>query len=186
MACKHEEGSDPCARNHHGECVIQRRRNNRRYYAKLRAAGMCPKHATQPALPGRTDCLRCAYVKHRANARDRGRTTELDATRFQWLVSQPCIYCGRPSAVGVDRVKNEYGYTVLNSVPCCQSCNGMKSTLSAPEYLENCARVIAHNSTYLAFKARWIETRTGGPSSQFSNISVTAALGQPSLSNSIH
>jgi hypothetical protein len=113
-------------------------------------------------------------------------SNELSEERFRFLIAQACLYCGQKPAGGVDRVKNEYGYTLLNSVPCCTDCNFFKRDYSAPEYINLCARVIAHNSTYLAFKTRWIETRTGGPPYQFSNISVTAVLDQPNQSSLIH
>jgi hypothetical protein len=126
------------------------------------------------------------YRTHAYHANHRGLTNELDEVRFRWLIAQPCIYCGQQPAGGVDRVKNEYGYTVLNSVPCCKACNYSKRDSPAPDYLANCARVVAHNSTYLAFKARWIETRTGGPSFQFSSTTAIPAVDQPSQSNLIH
>jgi hypothetical protein len=100
------------------------------------------------------------------------------------LITLACIYCGQPSG-GVDRAKNDYGYTVLNSVPCCSACNFMKRLLSAPDYLSNCARVVSHSATYEIFKTRWIETRTGGPDCQFTSTTATVVPELPSLTNAI-
>jgi hypothetical protein len=156
----------------------------RRVARKVR--GVCPSHPQELSLPNRSNCWRCARIQHHYGVKKRNLTDDLDEQRFRWLVAQPCIYCGLPNSGGVDRVKNEYGYTLLNSVPCCAECNMAKRKASAPEYLNLCARVIAHNSTYLAFKARWIETRTGGPDCQFSSTTAIPVVDQPSLSNSIH
>lgn len=60
-------------------------------------------------------------------------------------------------------MKNEWGYTVLNSVPCCKDCNYAKQSLAASHFISHAARIVAHNATYEQFKTRWLITRTGGP-----------------------
>jgi hypothetical protein len=114
-----------------------------------------------------TNCTTCypsrIFVQYKYNANRKGRVFELTKPRVDWLVSRPCAYCGAPSR-GIDRVKNQYGYTTLNSVPSCAPCNWLKgSRFSAPDFIAHIHKIIAHSPTYDAFKTRWIETRTSGP-----------------------
>jgi len=99
---------------------------------------------------------------YRHSARTRGYSFELTAPRFIWLLPKDCAYCGKP-AYGVDRVKNEYGYTNLNAVPTCAVCNKMKLTHSAADFIVHVNRIAAYSPTYETFKQRWIATRTSGP-----------------------
>jgi hypothetical protein len=84
------------------------------------------------------------------------------------LVQRPCAYCGdAPKAGravlkrikgvlmkattawlchGVDRVNSEKGYVVDNVVPCCTSCNRMKSDLDRDFFLSQVCK-IARNHT---------------------------------------
>jgi hypothetical protein len=80
--------------------------------------------------------------------------------RFELLSHNPCEYCTRPPSStfrahikwgpkrgctgncseafyyhGLDRVKNENGYFVENSVPCCGSCNRAKKDLTIQEFV---------------------------------------------------
>lgn len=123
------------------------------------------------------DCGLCdgvgVYKQHLRSARRRGIPNELSEDRYRWLLSQPCAYCGS-EAGGVDRVKSEWGYTTLNSVPCCKDCNYAKQSLAANRFISHAAKIVAHNATYENFKTRWLITRTGGPTCLSSN--TTAAL----------
>jgi hypothetical protein len=62
---------------------------------------------------------------------------------FQKIVSQPCTYCaGLPKTRGdrdknfkyngIDRKDSKMGYTLVNSVPCCQECNFIKGNRLTP------------------------------------------------------
>jgi hypothetical protein len=102
------------------------------------------------------------FRKHVGNALTRGYANELTEPRYRWLVSQPCLYCGSPGG-GVDRVRNDFGYTVLNSAPACPKCNYAKRSLSAPDFIAHALKIAGFSPTYAQFKTRWIETRTSGP-----------------------
>lgn len=58
-----------------------------------------------------------------------------------------CIYCGRDSFGGIDRVDNNIGYEINNCVPCCWDCNTMKRTKTPAEFINDC-RTIAKNNKY--------------------------------------
>ena len=57
--------------------------------------------------------------------------TELDVEE---IISKPCSYCGIEEYIGIDRFKNDVGYTKNNSVPCCKICNNAKGTQSPLEF----------------------------------------------------
>jgi hypothetical protein len=102
------------------------------------------------------------YKKHLRGANTRQLTNELTESRYRWLIAQSCTYCGEPAG-GVDRVKNDYGYTTLNSVACCSTCNFLKRAFDAPTFIAHAHKIVAHSATYEEFKTRWVETRTTGP-----------------------
>lgn len=84
------------------------------------------------------------------------------------LVSLDCYYCGakpatyrelgggrwaRKSSVptnGIDRKDSSVGYHLDNCVPCCPTCNYMKSDMHHDEFIELC-RLIANNE-----EGRWV------------------------------
>jgi hypothetical protein len=103
------------------------------------------------------------FKQHSRGLTKRGLTTELTEVRYRWLITQPCAYCGEPAG-GVDRAKNQYGYTILNSVPSCSACNFLKgSKFDAKSLLDRAHKIAARNADYEQFKTRWHETRTSGP-----------------------
>jgi hypothetical protein len=138
--CKHGRNRSEC-KDCGGVCVCEHGR-------KRSACGLCGGASV--------------FKAHKSGAAHRGYTSDLTESRYRWLISKPCSYCGSPSG-GVDRVKNEYGYTTLNSVPCCGACNKAKLAMSAPDFIARILRAAAHNPSYTVFKTRWTETRTSGP-----------------------
>lgn len=75
------------------------------------------------------------------------------------LVSADCYYCGaapstyreigagrwaRKSEVptnGIDRKDSSIGYHIHNCVPCCPTCNYMKSDMHHDDFLELCSKI---------------------------------------------
>ena len=68
---------------------------------------------------------------------------------FKIIIKRPCFYCGVSHSLvkkdiirnklcssmivkynGIDRVNNNLGYTIRNSVPCCSDCNLAKRLMS--------------------------------------------------------
>lgn len=81
----------------------------------------------------------------------------LSFDEFDNLINKPCHYCGTEGSMtsegtyrqgepsvdysmyrynGVDRVDNNLGYTIENTVSCCNICNNSKSTLTLKEWRE--------------------------------------------------
>lgn len=100
-----------------------------------------------------------------ASAKKKQRQWELTAERFRGLIQQACWYCGvepglqtwmrRSSggrsptvyqfrAHGIDRIDNSLGYTVENSVPCCETCNFTKRDMLVDEWLAWSERLVTY------------------------------------------
>ena len=87
------------------------------------------------------------FRNYRAHARIKGMTFSLPLSTFEKLIRSDCFYCGaRPTQIrkahnsvlfynGIDRLRNESGYTPSNSVPCCTHCNSMKSDMPLDRFL---------------------------------------------------
>lgn len=85
----------------------------------------------------------------------------LTKKQFKKLTKSNCFYCGEPPSNkyaintkdcngfylgnGIDRVDNEKGYTLENSVPCCKICNHAKATLSSEEFLDRVKQIYNHS-----------------------------------------
>lgn len=87
---------------------------------------------------------------YQKGAEKRGLVFELtieDITTHFW--QKPCHYCGDIlSTAGIDRVKNDDGYTLLNTVPCCKVCNFMKHQLDLTSFIEKCKRISYYKGVF--------------------------------------
>jgi hypothetical protein len=111
----------------------------------------------------RTSCPICkplgAIKRYKDGARHRSLAWELSDEQATWLIHQPCAYCGSGIAGGIDRAKNEYGYTVLNSVPCCWNCNAQKRAQTVKAYIVAINAASRYCPDYTVFKRRWERIR---------------------------
>ena len=67
----------------------------------------------------------------------------LSFSLFDSLVKRECHYCKYKSESkinGIDRVDPTKGYTKLNCVPCCWTCNRAKSNMSYKDFQNYIAR----------------------------------------------
>jgi hypothetical protein len=89
-------------------------------------------------------------IKHRfqysvREAKQRGIPFEISETVYYALLKNDCFYCsGKIGAIGVglDRIRNDESYCVLNVVPCCARCNWMKSNLTLREWLTRMKTIV--------------------------------------------
>lgn len=92
-------------------------------------------------------------------ATKRGYKWALTFEQFCDLTSRPCWYCGCPPSQsyhgksafngayvhsGLDRQANNLGYTLENTVSCCQPCNFMKRSSTVEEFLAHVRRICLH------------------------------------------
>lgn len=99
--------------------------------------------------------IKSLYGNYKRSALDRGYEFRLTLYEFAHMIKQKCFYCGESPNQwykkegakegvfynGIDRVDNEKGYVVENSVPCCKFCNFAKKDNSKDEYLSWLYRV---------------------------------------------
>jgi hypothetical protein len=91
-------------------------------------------------LPKGEAAFRQLYRAYKQNSELRNYSFELSMSEFREITKQFCYYCGAPPSQvynikkntapyiynGVDRLDNDFGYTLYNVVPCCGTCNTMK------------------------------------------------------------
>jgi hypothetical protein len=113
------------------------------------------------------------YSHHKHGARRRG-WTEMPRTKWESIVSKPCYYCGgfdvrniantecyKSAGIsqesnkralydieinGVDRLHNSIGYVDSNVVPCCATCNSMKSNLEIDAFVRHLSTIRKHQN----------------------------------------
>jgi hypothetical protein len=70
------------------------------------------------------------WILGRSLAKSRNLLWDIPLADYERLISSDCHYCGgtlEETGVGLDRKDNAGGYIVDNVVPCCHSCNTMKT-----------------------------------------------------------
>lgn len=92
--------------------------------------------------------MRNLITAYKYGAKKRGLEYKLTEEQFFEITQKDCYYCGKkPSNSynrkeqngeyiynGIDRVNNDEGYTIENSVPCCHTCNRAKEKLTLQEF----------------------------------------------------
>lgn len=98
------------------------------------------------------------YKRYKDRAKKKNFDFFLTKDQFKSLTKLDCYYCGiQPHQVekssdcygeyvysGIDRKVNSLGYTLENSVPCCNECNISKSTKSEKEFQSYVKRLYEH------------------------------------------
>jgi hypothetical protein len=133
----------------------------------LRADRNRERNARNTLPPGEAS-FRGLFAGYKRNASKRGLAFDLSESQFRGLTKQPCAYCGLPptrqylegpntngayTCNGVDRLVNDEGYTVENSLPCCVDCNWAKGSLPAERWLAMLNRIASHSAARARLKA---------------------------------
>lgn len=123
---------------------------------KTQSCGCLQKeYAKKRKLEPRISNMRHMISNYRGGARRRGLEWKLTEEQFKELTQQDCFYCGaKPNNRfeykgsngayiynGIDRVNNDKGYTIENTVPCCFFCNERKRALTLQEFKDWIKRV---------------------------------------------
>ena len=89
------------------------------------------------------------YKSYRGSANHRKLEFDLTLDEFDEITSKPCVYCGGCNGdyfgkqfSGVDRINSQKGYVLNNCVPCCQTCNAMKSNLTVKDWIEHITLIL--------------------------------------------
>jgi len=114
-------------------------------------------------LPEGEAPFRQLYRAYKQGAKLRGYSFELSMDEFRDFTKQACWYCGIeprqeywikkkniPPYIynGVDRLNNSDGYTIENSVPCCGTCNGMKSDMNISDFISKIKSIFKHRALF--------------------------------------
>lgn len=120
---------------------------------KIKSCGC--KNFTQQAINtkarGVEPLVKSLFAQYKRAGR-RGYDFALNYEYFKSIILKDCTYCGSsPSNIkkdsrasgdrvlkynGIDRIDNDIGYTVDNTVPCCRSCNIAKHTYTVDKFKE--------------------------------------------------
>ena len=93
----------------------------------------------------RKQSLTGKYQQYQSNAKTAHREFKLTLEQFEEFWNKNCHYCGdKIVGVGIDRVNSSIGYILENLVPCCFSCNRMKSDIETDRFLEQCLKIVSN------------------------------------------
>lgn len=114
-------------------------------------------------LPNGESPVNTLYIQYRKSAEVRDLKFELSKDSFFNLIKRNCFYCAIPPTSicrsrhypdtdfviynGIDRRDSSGHYTIENCVPCCGSCNYMKSDMPEKEFLDKVRKIFhTHNN----------------------------------------
>ena len=107
-------------------CSVKDRKMSREWYQQNKA-----KYNTWARKYSRTPSERYRNAKYECRA-ERNLSFNLSLKKYKKLLLQGCYYCHQnlmdKTGVGLDRINNQYGYSVKNVLPCCGDCNNGRGT----------------------------------------------------------
>lgn len=83
-------------------------------------------------------------IKQQAQKKGIAWDPELTDWICQEMMTNPCFYCdyiSEKTLNGIDRMDNQDGYTVKNTVSCCKNCNFIKATLDPATFIQRCQHI---------------------------------------------
>ncbi len=109
------------------------------------------------SLPEGEAARNCVLRTYKQGAKKRNLGWDITASDFFTLITKNCFYCGGlPTNLsykskqhgsffynGLDRLDNNQGYTLKNTVPCCHRCNWMKRNLITTDFLNHIKKIQA-------------------------------------------
>lgn len=118
---------------------------------KVNSCGCKTKYLASQKLNSGVESLWVSlFNNYKSSAKSRGYNFELTPKQLKSLCQSNCNYCGvKPSNIntrkhlscdfiikfnGIDRVNNQKGYTKVNTVPCCKTCNLAKRDSTLEEF----------------------------------------------------
>lgn len=85
------------------------------------------------------------FNRYKGNSKFRDREFNLTLENVIKFVNSNCHYCNNINSEGIDRINNEIGYTIDNTVPCCKICNQMKHCFSKEIFLNQIKLIYENN-----------------------------------------
>lgn len=128
--------------------MARNKKYEQEYYQKNK-----DKYAKRRTEWRKNNPVRSKFLYAKADAKRRGLAFEVSNDFLHSLWIKGCTYCGKDllseKGVSVDRLDNNLGYTEFNVVPCCGTCNSIKSD------------ILTYDEMKVAMKAI-VEYRNGG------------------------
>lgn len=126
--------------------------------------GKCCKCCGNNCIANSNALFNISYNRYKQNAIVRGFTFELTNEEFNRLITSNCHYCnsepveiqslkrynktGKPIYMnGVDRIDSNKGYTIENTVPCCEMCNRMKLNYNIDKFYEHIEKIYNYHKS---------------------------------------
>ncbi len=80
-------------------------------------------------------------------AKKRGYTLSISEVYYHTkLANSSCYYCGeKDTKYWIDRKINNKGYTIENTVPCCEMCNKSKRHIDPDIWINHCKKIANYN-----------------------------------------
>ena len=129
---------------------------------KTKSCGCLPRGRSGPRIGSGEAAFNNLFCAYKGNAKSRGLEFTLSKAEFRTLTKDNCVYCGvEPQKLwlgtnkkcspyiynGIDRVKNEQGYVISNTVSCCQVCNQAKHNMKLDDFIAWLDRVVKFRNT---------------------------------------
>lgn len=140
-------------------CLVGHGNYYTRIVSRTRTGSGCPKCAKN--WP-HNDNLQSTYNQWLSKKSQRTRELEYGLSFDEWkiIVLQNCHYCGQapnqparrpcgPLVNGIDRVNNDIGYNLENSIPCCGDCNFLKGQFSQSKFFEQCKKITIYQNNLI-------------------------------------
>ncbi len=110
-------------------------------------------------LPEGIGAMRKLLSGYKRDAKKRDLSFALSLEEFQQITKENCHYCGiHPLQIageknhngyyfynGIDRINNDKGYIAENVLPCCKTCNAMKTNMSKNQFLLHIGKIAVQN-----------------------------------------
>jgi hypothetical protein len=90
------------------------------------------------AFPPKKKALALRLKEYKQNCKHRQLQWQLTDEQACLLFQGDCYYCGHKPTTklnGIDRFRNEQGYTTGNAVSCCRPCNLAKNDQTVEEFM---------------------------------------------------
>lgn len=108
-------------------------------------------------IPNNGSLINKLIRNYKTSAKKRNISFELNNEQFKKLIKSNCYYCNSEPIIrkgeieyaksgefkrnGIDRLNNDIGYTIENSVPCCEICNRAKLKLTEKVFLNHIEKI---------------------------------------------
>lgn len=115
---------------------------------KKNAHNIC-SHCTKESEKEKRKSVEKRYSQYKHSAKKRNLKFTLTIEEFSKFKAVPCHYCGDVlENYGIDRVDSSVGYVDGNIVPCCETCNRMKSDHVQDDWVSHIVKVLKNLEGY--------------------------------------